>query len=309
MGKRRPMLLGAWVLAALVGVSLPAGGAAGAEEGPCTEPYLHDCGCCGRLEPHYPSYVALGKVPSPPQYADQTDHEAEVSFRISVRMRPGGPLPLVFAYTQDAFIIASCCSAPLREQVYWPELYLDYERNPAGMAPGEIDGWGFRGGRVGIDHQSNGRDNESGLSRAWTRLFVELKFADGKLVPPAGLDYTQPLERATNLRRPEPEFVTLRWRFWLTHRDNPADVDLADALGNTQLALQVTTAAQQLTIQVRRGSLPDTFTTRVAYAVAAPRMLQAGVMFLVQYFNGVGETLLDTEQRHTGWRAGLMLTR
>ena len=60
-------------------------------------------------------------------------------------------------------------------------------------------------------------------------------------------------------------------------------------------------------LQAPAGDVTITATTAVDYAVAMPWGI--GVMFQVQYFDGVGETLLEYDERHSRWLAGFMLTR
>ena len=299
---------GVWVLVGVLGLCLLSGKAIRAQS-QCTEHYLHDCETDGAVVAHRPNFVAVGKVPPPPTYQNQTDEEYELALQLSFRLRVIDTLPLNVAYTQQSYVIFTCCSSPAREHVFWPEAYLDYELNPAAMAPDARMGWGFRGGRVGVDHQSNGRDDEHGLSRSWTRAFVELKFGDGSLHGPAWLDFSGPASLAANVQRREPEFLTLHWKLWIPDGKTSDGVRLADYLGYTQLAVQLTTDAQQLRVTLHDASEPGSQTVRVDYGVALPAVLRAHTMLYLQYFNGVGLTLLDFNHRHTRWLVGLMLTR
>lgn len=281
--------------------------AAQAAPEPCRARLLADCSPHHALEADRPNYVVLGKAPGPPQFEEQSDEEYELALQISARMQPTALVPLYVSYTQRSFYIFSCCSSPFRAHVYNPEVYLDLERNPLALDADARNGWGFRGGRVGLEHESNGESKIEGNSVGWNRLYGELKLAYGA-GGSNGLDFTEPGPGILYQRR-EPEFFTLRWRVWLPWTTSPGDVDLADYYGYTRLAAQVTTDAQQLSVSLRRGRLPDTLTTIVNYAFAPPAWLEANVMFLLQYFNGVGETLDRLDERHTHWRFGIQISR
>jgi outer membrane phospholipase A len=300
---------GIWVLAGALGLWWLSGGVLWAQEQACDKRYLHDCETDGAVVAHRPNYVAVGRVPPPPVFENQSGEEYEMAFQLSVRLRATDMVPLSIAYTQQSYAIFTCCSSPFREHVFWPEVYLDYELNPATMSPEEREGWGFRGARIGADHQSNGRDDAQGLSRSWTRAFVELKFADGSLQAPPWLDYTESAGVAANMQRREPEFLTVRWKVWLADGNTSSGVRLVDHLGYTQLAVQLTTDVQQLRLAFRDASEPGSQTVQMDYGVVLPSVLRAHVMLYTQYFSGVGQTLLDFDHRHTRWLVGLMLTR
>lgn len=262
------------------------------------------------VEAHHPNYIALGRVVSEPIAEGHSDDEVEAKFQISLKTQPLDFFrPLYFAYTQRSFWILSCCSAPFRETNYNPEIYLDYYRNPLGRLPPGYAATGFRGFRLGLyEHASNGRGgSDAADSVGWDRSYIELKFAFGGGLPDSLLWPARYAEVRTPAQ--ERELVTVYWKFsFFSRTSSPEGVDLEDTLGRAEVRAQLTSRDQQLTLRMRRGRRSGTFSYQVDVAFGNP-LARARPLLYVQYWNGVGESLTEYNQRSQRTLLGIMFTR
>jgi len=137
------------------------------------------------LTPHKPSFIMLSRTDEANQepfkalsggqdVLDDTELIFEVSFKAPVwRGVMSSDADLFFGYTARSWwqLFNKDISSPFRETNYQPELFL---QKPLAM---KLGGWDIPAYRLGIVHQSNGRNVP--LSRSWNRIYAEWSMEKG----------------------------------------------------------------------------------------------------------------------------------
>lgn len=190
-----------------------------------------------------------------------------------------------FAYTQRSLWNITDNSSPFYDSSYMPELF--YERlEPAAEKGDSLVHW--LGYQAGLMHESNGRDGLSSrsLNIAYVRPMLLLGEFDGwnLIFAPRVFAYVGGLS------------------------DNPTMTDYRGHVewnaffgknGNVALAVTGRTGNG-----LHKGSLQLDLT----YPLRS-RLGNMATFFLIQYFNGYGEGLLNFDERSETWRAGFSLVR
>lgn len=233
---------------------------------------------------HQPVYFIFG--PNDPAAKFQFSFKYRMVSDSVVESTTAQPLHgLYFAYTQRSLWDITESSSPFYDSSYMPELF--YERlAPAGDSAGDWVHWlGYQGGFM---HESNGRDGPSSrsLNLAFARPMLMLGHFDGwnLILAPRIFAYIGGLSDNPTL----PDYRGhILWSAYLGK--------------NGSMALAVT---GRLGSGFHKGSLQLDLT----YPLKS-KLGNVATFFLVQYFNGYGEGLLNFDERSDTWRAGFSLVR
>ncbi len=235
----------------------------------------------GSLSADQPIYAVYGP-------GTNTDAKIQISFKYQLfgnggAIGPGWSLlnGLHFAYTQRLYWDLGAESSPFRNIDYMPELAYIV---PAAVRP---SGVAF-GGRLGIAHESNGRDGTA--SRSANSVYVQ---------PVAAL----PLGRYKLSVGPR------IWGYFGDLSDNP---DIRHFRGNTGLflelgednGLRVTTNSR-----LNFGSGKGAIDVMASYPLTRVIAKNFNLYVFGQAFTGYGENLLDYDKHQTRLRFGLGFVR
>jgi phospholipase A1 len=230
------------------------------------------------------------KSPNPISVDGLTDENIdnfEAKYQISVNM----PLHLMdddasgvfFGMTLISFwqVYNDETSKPFRENNYEPEVYYQWQTD------WDLFGYRFNQFNVGLNHHSNG---QSGLkSRSWNRIYVTAIFSDID-----SLYYFK-----TWYRLPEDEKT---FELDPTGDDNP---DITDFIGRAEFGLSfnigkinlLTKVSNNLSFNKNRGSVELNLTYPI----------NERYDWLLQYFNGYGDSLIDYNRHQQRIGFGIQL--
>jgi phospholipase A1 len=239
----------------------------------------------GRFTAHEPVYFLYGpKAPG-----------AKFQFSFKYRLlgdkaRIGDKMPglrgLYIGFTQRSLWDIDAKSSPFFDTSYMPELMLESQRV---VDPGSEGGFKFLGYQTGVRHESNGKSDPE--SRSLNIAYFRPVFAIGRLdgwnlvVAPRIFDYIADVDN-------NPDIADYRGHFELTA-----------ILGrNDRGALSITGRLGQ---GAHRGSWQADLTV----PVKIDKIFDFATYFLIQYWNGYGESLRNYNQRSETVRAGFSLVR
>ncbi len=236
-----------------------------------------------RFSAHEPIYFIYGDEPQAAKF--------QFSFRYrfaGAEPEPGAPVEAVhrwfFGFTQRSLWDIDASSSPFYDTSYMPELFFESQAVMSGHG-----GFKWLGYQAGARHESNGRTGPG--SRSLNTVYFRPGIAFGRLdgwnliVAPRFHAYVSDLSDNDNIR------------------DYRGNVDLLLAFGkNDRFAV---TVAGRLGRGGDRGSVEANLTVPVK--LAPP--LDFATYFLLQYWSGYGESLLDYNVRSTALRAGFSLVR
>ena len=237
----------------------------------------------GHIFGYDPIYAALG-------FHDKTTAKFQFSFKYRM-FGPSGNVPewwreLYFGYTQTSLWDLSDASKPFYDTSYKPALF--YLKESFAHKPSWLSRLGLQ---AGIQHESNG--SAGAVSRSLNTAFI-----------------TPMLTRAVT--RKWSVSVAPRFIAYLEKSENPK---IAEYRGNVELLVKVgANQGVELSTYLRKGNdsrygsvqLDLTFPVRKIPGVPST----VGGNFLVQYFNGWGESLRDYDiRRPDQLRFGFMLAR
>jgi outer membrane phospholipase A len=236
----------------------------------------------GRFKAHEPVYFIYGgKAPA-------------VKFQYSFKYRLfgdegalGAGMPalraLYLGYTQRSLWDIQGDSSPFYDTSYMPELLFESQHV---VDPGSRGGMKFLGYQVALKHESNGKAGPTSrsLNTAYFRTALAFGRLDGwnLLLVPRVFTYVGDLSNNHDLR---------------TYRGYG---DITAVLGrNDGPALSVNTRL------ARRGTVQADLTL----PLKSDKFFDFATYFLIQYWDGYGESLLDYNRRTTMVRAGFSLVR
>lgn len=236
-----------------------------------------------RFSAHEPIYFIYG------------DEEQAAKFQFSFRYRFAGAEPApgeeveavhhwFFGFTQRSLWDITASSSPFYDTSYMPELFFESQ-----AVMDQSGGFKWLGYQAGARHESNGRTGlgSRSLNTAYFRPGMAFGRLDGwnLIVAPRIHAYVSDLSDNNNIR------------------DYRGNVDLLLAFGkNDRFAV---TVAGRLWRGGHKGSVESSLTIPVKFA--AP--FDFATYFMLQYWNGYGESLLDYNVRSTALRAGFSLVR
>lgn len=234
-----------------------------------------------RIAPHEANYFIYG--------ADDPVAKFQFSFKYKLLdFRDLGAQRLVrtlhFAFTQRSLWDLNGDSSPFYDTSYMPEIMYQ-SLTPM---PEKASGMTWLGFQAAFKHESNGRAGNQ--SRSLNVVYARTVFAFGQLagwhalVVPEVFDYVSSLD------------------------ENP---DIADYRGYGRLSLVVgRNDGPSFTALLWAGKRFDHFSSQLDFSVPVrTRYLNFETYFLLQYFNGYGESLLSFRERSETVRAGISLVR
>ena len=235
-----------------------------------------------RFNAHQPVYFIYG--------AD--DPVAKLQFSLKYRLlgfgeHDGEPprRTVQFGYTQRSLWDIKGSSSPFYDTSYMPEVFFETMAAPVEHPRGPAR---FLGLQTGFLHESNGRDGLS--SRSLNQFFARTYFLVG------------PTERWHAVLMPE------FWFYAGAMEDNPRLKDYR-GYGRFSVALGYGDGPSLL-VSTHCGKDFDHPTVQADLAVPLRlAMLDFKTFFLLQYFNGYGESLLDYDRHSQTVRAGMALVR
>jgi outer membrane phospholipase A len=236
-----------------------------------------------RFSAHEPIYFIYGDEPQAAKF--------QFSFRYRLaRAQPSPDEPVYsmhrwfFGFTQRSLWDITAHSSPFYDSSYMPELFFESQ-----SVMSEHGGLNWLGYQAGVRHESNGRTGFG--SRSLNTIYFRPGIAFGRLdgwsliVAPRIHAYISDLSDNDDIR---------------SYRGN---LDLFLAFGkNDKFAVTVT---GRLGRNGDRGSVEANLTIPVQLA----RPLDFATYFMLQYWSGYGESLLDYNVRSTALRAGFSLVR
>lgn len=191
---------------------------------------------------------------------------------------------LQFGYTQRSLWDIDNDSSPFYDTSYMPSLFFE------SLAPAREDGGWFTwlGWQGGYQHESNGRDSTD--SRSLNTVFVRPGFAVGSL-DDWHLIFSPRLRTYLGGLGNNPRLKDYRgyaeWSFTFGKNEGPS-----------------------LTYTGWSGKELDHFTTQLDLTIPLRmKIVDFGTFFLIQYYNGYGESLLDYDRRSETVRLGVSLVR
>jgi len=245
------------------------------------------------LSQHWPNYILPASYVSNPNpiSVDGISEEAidnfEAKYQISVKtplwLQEDNLSGVYFGFTAVSFwqVYNSETSKPFRETNYEPEVFYQFN------ADLKVLGYEFNIMQVGLNHQSNG---QNGLkSRSWNRITVSALFSDENTA----------YYLRTWYRLPEDDK-----EFELDARgdDNP---DINDYYGRIELGFNLKLGSTTLTTRLRNNLRFSDNRSGIELSFLYP--ISSRYDFLIQYFNGYGDSLIDYNRHQQRISAGVQL--
>ncbi len=239
----------------------------------------------GRFSPHEPVYFIYGP--------DAPGAKFQFSFKYRVLGEKAGlgkTLPalrgLYAGFTQRSLWDIDAQSSPFYDSSYMPELMLESQ---SVIDPGAAGGFKLLGYQAGVRHESNGQQgvNSRSVNIAYFRPVFSVGRLDGwnLLVIPRVFGYIADL-------KDNPDIAAYR-----------GHVELTTILGRNDRA------ALALTGRIGNGFHKGSLQADLTFPVKFDRMFDFATYFLIQYWNGYGESLRDYNKQTSTVRAGFSLVR
>lgn len=248
---------------------------------------------------HRPNYALLtwNNTPNSEPFASELEeagedslNNAEIKFQLSIKVPVwtqmfGSPVSLWVAYTNISWwqSFNQALSEVFRETNHEPEIFLDY------VTKYHFAGLDWRLGRIGFNHQSNGRGGVE--SRSWNRIIAQAAAERGRLY----------LSLRAWLRLPESEKEDADD---VAGDDNP---DIEDYLGYGDFTGFYQLGKQNFSM-ILRNNLQRDNRGSVQLDWSFPFGPVTRLRGVVQYFNGYGESLIDYNAYTNRIGFGVMLT-
>lgn len=214
---------------------------------------------------------------------DNLEAKYQVSVNMPLHLNHDNTRGLYFGFTLKSYwqVYNSELSKPFRENNYEPEIYYQWD------ADWDLFGYRFNSANIGFNHQSNG---QNGLkSRSWNRLYASVIFSDVDSLYYLKAWYRIPEDEKTFALDPEGD-------------DNP---DITDFVGRAEFgyafkvgkATLMTLVRNNLSFSQNRGSVE----------LNATYPLNDRYEWLIQYFNGYGDSLIDYNRHQQRISVGIQL--
>lgn len=245
------------------------------------------------LSQHWSNYVLPASYVSNPNPIsfDGVDDEVidnfEAKYQISIKtplwLQKDNLSGVYFGFTAVSFwqLYNSETSKPFRETNYEPELFYQFD------AEIQVLGYEFNILQVGLNHQSNG---QNGLkSRSWNRITVSALFSDENTAYYIRTWYRLPEDDKEYALDPRGD-------------DNP---DINDYYGRVELGFNMKLGKVNLSTRLRNNLRFSDNRSGVELSFSYP--INDRYDFLIQYFNGYGDSLIDYNRHQQRISAGVQL--
>lgn len=244
---------------------------------------------------HEPMYFVYGLNP------DEIKFQISFKYRLFHNIKDSSPLRwlqnLNVGYTQLSFWDFDSASKPFRDSSYKPEVFYDIgdPSDPDGLI---LPGLGLRHVRLGILHESNGRDGAA--SRSLNYAYVQPEFV---------YDFDRPAEGCRDCEWWELSVRPKVWTYVGSDSDNPT---IDDFRGHAEIAVRLMERNPRrqsgvgLMASLRKGDAQDKATLQIDATTPFPFVQKLFTPNLyAQFISGYSESLLGFNQKDTRFRVGL----
>ena len=214
---------------------------------------------------------------------DHMEAKYQISVKLPIYQESASSSGLYMGFTAVSYwqVYNSEASKPFRETNYEPELFYAW-RNQLTFA-----GFKFNQIRLGLSHQSNG---QSGLrSRSWNRLFASAMFSDDD-----SFYHIKAWYRIKEDKKEDP--------FDSSGDDNP---DITTFMGHTEFGYGTKLGKFNIMALVRNNLKTSDNKGSVELNLSYP--ISTRYDFLLQYFNGYGDSLVDYNRHQERIGFGIQL--
>ena len=214
---------------------------------------------------------------------DHMEAKYQISVKLPIYQESASSSGLYMGFTAVSYwqVYNSEASKPFRETNYEPELFYAW-RNQLTFA-----GFKFNQIRLGLSHQSNG---QSGLrSRSWNRLFASAMFSDDD-----SFYHIKAWYRIKEDKKEDP--------FDSSGDDNP---DITTFMGHTEFGYGTKLGKFNIMALVRNNLKTSDNKGSVELNLSYP--ISTRYDFLLQYFNGYGNSLVDYNRHQERIGVGIQL--
>jgi phospholipase A1 len=226
--------------------------------------------------------LAQGAMPRFREYKENyflftsVSHWSETKFQFSVQYKIIDSVEFYFGYTQKSFWNAwdFALSSPFKESNYNPELFYRYRFRLS--EENYLQG--------GLEHESNGRDGPD--SRSWNRGYV---LANRAITP----------------------FFGVRGKLWIPFAIAKENQTIQDNLGYGEIEFRFSESSRPsffiLTADVRKGANSEARNGGIQVGLVVRPIGFVGASLYLQYYNGMGENLLEFNIPVKRFRMGIIL--
>lgn len=214
---------------------------------------------------------------------DHMEAKYQISVKLPIYQESASSSGLYMGFTAVSYwqVYNSEASKPFRETNYEPELFYAW-RNQLTFA-----GFKFNQIRLGLSHQSNG---QSGLrSRSWNRLFASAMLSDDD-----SFYHIKAWYRIKEDKKEDP--------FDSSGDDNP---DITTFMGHTEFGYGTKLGKFNIIALVRNNLKTSDNKGSVELNLSYP--ISTRYDFLLQYFNGYGDSLVDYNRHQERIGVGIQL--
>ncbi len=214
---------------------------------------------------------------------DNLEAKYQISVKLPIYQEDFSSSGLYMGFTAVSYwqVYNSEASKPFRETNYEPEVYYSW-RNELSFA-----GFKFNQIRFGVSHQSNG---QSGLrSRSWNRIFASAMFSDDDSFYHIKAWYRIKEDKKDDL-------------FDSAGDDNP---DITTFMGHTEFGYGTKLGKFNVMALVRNNLKTSDNKGSVELNLSYP--INTKYDFLLQYFNGYGDSLVDYNRHQQRIGVGIQL--
>lgn len=214
---------------------------------------------------------------------DHLEAKYQISVKLPIYQETDSTSGLYLGFTAVSFwqVYNSEASKPFRETNYEPELFYAW-RNELSFA-----GFKFNQIRLGLSHQSNGQGDLR--SRSWNRVYASAMFSDDE-----SFYHIKAWYRIKEDEKSNP--------FDSAGDDNP---DITKFLGHIELGYGTKFGAFNVMALVRNNLKSQENKGSVELNVSYP--INTRYDFLLQYFNGYGDSLVDYNRHQQRFGLGIQL--